>query len=368
MIKWAIRRAGHELPDFLLSNPKVETWLEQEKQPTLKQLEDFSRKLHIPFGYLLLKEPPKEHINFPFFRTAKTQTEEVSLNVYDMIQIVQSRQAWLREYLLEEGFNPLIFVGKFSTKNSVEEVVQDIRQRLDLPNDWAAYYNTCEETLRQLSLKIEDLGIIMNFNGVVGNSTKRKIKVEECRGFVLVDDYAPFMFINNADAKAAQMFTIIHELAHIWIGHSAGFDMKKLIPADDPIEQFCDEVAAEFLVPEQSLREIWKEEKDFQRLNRIFKVSPIVVARRALDLKLINKIKYFDFYNTYIAKLKKIKKNKTGGGDFYATTKKRISVRFASFINNAVQEGKLLYRDAYKLTGLKGNTYDNFIQKTLHQS
>ncbi len=55
------------------------------------------------------------------------------------------------------------------------------------------------------------------------------------------------MFINNSDGKAAQMFTISHELAHIWTGHSAGFDFRELLPANDPVELLCDKVAAEFL-------------------------------------------------------------------------------------------------------------------------
>lgn len=88
------------------------------------------------------------------------------------------------------------------------------------------------------------------FNGVVENNSHRKISVYECRGFVLVDEMAPFMFINNADWKSAQMFSIVHELAHIWTGHSAGFDFRRLQPADDPIEKLCDQIAAEFLVPE----------------------------------------------------------------------------------------------------------------------
>lgn len=94
-------------------------------------------------------------------------------------------------------------------------------------------------------LHIEDKGIITVFNGIVENNTSRPIPVDECRGFVW-DEMAPFMFINNADWKSAQMFTIVHELAHIWTGHSAGFDFRKLQPADDPIEILCDKVAAEF--------------------------------------------------------------------------------------------------------------------------
>lgn len=368
LIEWAIIRDGHEIEEYLDANPRVNQWLTGDKKPTVKQLEDFSRKIHVPFGYLFLEEPPKEELNFPFFRTGKEATDQVSLNVYDIVQQVQKRQDWLSEYLQEEDHEPLEFVGKFSLETPFKEIVNDIRKTLGLQINWAGYHNTWERALEFLTIQIEEIGIVTNFSGIVGNNTRRTIDVNECRGFVLVDDYAPFMFVNSADAKAAQMFTIIHELAHIWIGQSAGFDMQKLLPADDPIELLCDKVAAEFLVPQNYLLSIWQEEKNFQKLNRVFKVSPIVVARRALDLNLISKNDFFGFYNNYINQIKNLRLNSGGGGNFYATAKKRVSLMFASFVNNAVKEQKILYRDAYKLTGLKGDTYANFIKEYLYQA
>jgi Zn-dependent peptidase ImmA (M78 family) len=174
------------------------------------------------------------------------------------------------------------------------------------------------------------------------------------------------MFINAADAKAAQLFTIIHELAHIWLGESAGFDNQNLMPADDPIEKLCDAIAAEFLVPASSLIDIWEDKPNIDYAKRYFKVSPIVIARRALDLGLISRSAFFTFYNGYIESFKQKKENQKGGGDFYATARKRVSVSFASYVNQAVNQNKLLYRDAYKITGLKGDTYQKFVTQHLH--
>lgn len=128
-----------------------------------------------------------------------------------------------------------------------------------MQENWASNLPNWEEAQKYLVQVLEDCGIIVVFNGVVENNTSRKIPVEECRGFVLVDEYAPFMFINNSDFKSAQMFTMVHELAHIWTGHSAGFDFRKLQPAADPIEQLCDKVAAEFLVPVKELDRVWND-------------------------------------------------------------------------------------------------------------
>jgi len=360
MIAWAIARAGYELQVFTEKFPNVQQWLKGEKKPTVKQLEDFSKKVHLPFGYLFLPEPPKEKLPIPFFRTNNSQATSVSLNVYDTILLMQQRQDWLRDYLIDKDFDKLPFVGKFLNKNNVQQIVADIRNTLGLQENWACDFKTWQEAQDHLIKHVEENGIIAVFNGVVENNTSRPIPVDECRGFVLVDEIAPFMFINNADYKSAQMFTIVHELAHIWTGHSAGFDFRKLQPADNPIEILCDKVAAEFLVPEKTFNQVWIENQNIKYASRFFKVSEIVIARRALDTGKISKKQFFEFYEEY-SNREFIKKESQGdGGNFYATTRKRLSITFASHINNAVKSGKLLYRDAYKLTSLKGDTFQTF--------
>lgn len=365
MIVWAISRAGYELQVFTEKFPKVLQWLEGEKKPTVKQLEDFSKKVHLPFGYLFLPEPPKEKLPIPFFRTNNRQATNVSLNVYDTILLMQQRQDWLKDYLIENEFDKLPFVGKFINQYDVQTIVADIRKTLDFKENWASDFKTWQEAQDHLVGHIEDKGIITVFNGVVENNTSRPISVDDCRGFVLVDEIAPFMFINNGDYKSAQMFTIVHELAHIWTGHSAGFDFRKLQPADDPIEVLCDKVAAEFLVPKNTFNEVWEHNASIKYASRFFKVSEIVIARRALDTGKISKKEFFKFYEEY-SNREFIKKESQGdGGNFYATTRKRLSITFASHINNAVKSGKLLHRDAYKLTSLKGDTFQTFFSNHL---
>jgi Zn-dependent peptidase ImmA (M78 family) len=363
ILTWAIARAGYELQAFTDKFPNVQLWLEGEKNPTVKQLEDFSKKVHLPFGYLFLPEPPKERLPIPFFRSNGNQADTVNINVYDTILLMQQRQDWLRNYLKDNDFEQLSFVGKFRNTTNVKAIVADIRNTLNLPENWASKFKTWQEAQDHLVLHIEDKGIIAVFNGVVENNGFRKIPVDECRGFVLVDEIAPFMFINNADWKSAQMFTIVHELAHIWTGHSAGFDFRKLQPADDPIEILCDKVAAEFLVPENSFNEVWSSNPSIRNAALFFKVSEIVIARRALDTGKLTKRQFFAFYEEYSNREFAKKEQKSSGGDFYATTKKRLSLTFASHINTAVKSGNLLYRDAYKLTSLKGDTFQNFFSK-----
>lgn len=363
ILTWAIVRAGHDLRDFIIRFPNVQEWLSGTKLPTLKQLEKFSHIVHLPFGYLFLDQPPQETLSFPFFRTVGNKSQNVSLNVYDTILLLQKRQDWLSEYMAENEFPTLAFVGSATQEKDPRLIVNSIRKTLNLEPLWASGFKNWQIALNFLTSKLEEAGIQIVFNSVVENNNHRSIAVEDCRGFVLVDSYAPFMFVNSADGKAAQMFTIAHELAHIWIGISAGFDMQQLLPANDPIEKLCDQVAAELLVPSDEFNYHWGRTPNIATLSRLFKVSQIVLARRAMDLDKITKGEFFQWYSKYQEVLKGIKEKRAGGGDFYLTQKKRIGVRYMELVDRAVRERKLLYRDAYRLTGLKGDTYQNFIDK-----
>lgn len=363
MLNWAILRAGIR-PDELVSTlPKVSGWLNKTSQPTIKQLEEFANKVHVPFGYLFLPGPPKESLPIPFFRTTGKRSSLISLDLFDTLMSVQRRQDWLVEYLGEQGAEPLPFAERFTAKNSYQTIVKDIRETLDLRTDWVMDLATYEESLSLIAHKIEEIGITVIFNGIVENNTHRALKVDECRGFVLMHKLAPFLFVNAADSKGAQLFTIVHELAHIWLGKSAGFDFEKLLPADDPVELLCDQVAAEFLVPQELFEAEWKRNKNIDAIARRFKVSRLVTARRALDLQKISKREFYLYYNTYTAYEHKKKKDSEGGGNFYATQRKRVGRRFALYVYNAVKENKLSYMEAYRMTGLNGKTYSRFMSE-----
>ncbi|MBM3712525.1 MAG: ImmA/IrrE family metallo-endopeptidase [Actinobacteria bacterium] len=370
ILLWAVERAGSNVDEVSQRIPAFSNWLSGKKKPTIKQLQTFAKKLHLPFGYLFLESPPEEKIPIPFFRTIQSKDAanggKVSLDVYDTILIVQQRQKWLTDYLKDNDYEHLKFVGKFEGGNNIKEIVQDIKKTLDLNTNWANEFSSWARAKDYLTQKIEEAGVVTVFSSIVGNNTHRSIKVEECRGFVLVDDYAPFLFINSADSKSAQMFTLAHELAHIWLGKSAGFDFRYLQPANNPTEILCDKIAAEFLVPQDELNDVLNKEKNIEKIAKIFKVSQIVIARRLLDLNDITRDEFFKFYNEYINRDIQKKEVSEGGGDFYKTQRKRLSTLFLSFVNQAVLENKLLIRDAYQLTDLKGNTYHKFMREYLY--
>jgi len=272
----------------------------------------------------------------------------------------------MREFLLEDGQEPLGFVGEASTQDSAEEVVLSMRKALGLSQEWARQEKNWEDTLRVLRQAIQGTGIMVVINGVVGNNTHRGLDVGEFRGFALVDAIAPLIFVNGKDAKCAQMFTLTHELAHLWIGQGGVSNLDRLQAVGAPVETFCNQVAAEFLVPSQVFRTEWlnvgTRSDPFHHLAQVFKVSPIVVARRAWDMQHISREEFFDFYDQYIQTSLTHRKQPTRG-DFWNTQGVRIGDFFGSAVAQAVWAGRLLYRDAYELTGLHGKTFDNYIAR-----
>lgn len=355
LLLWAIQRAGYEKDQAEKSFPLLSLWMEGMRLPTKKQLEDFAKKFYVPFGYLMLSAPPEESPLIPFFR-GNEGSAAGKLNVLDTIHILSLRQGWLRDYLEENEYEKLPFVGRF---NNVGEdgLVDAIRELLSLDETWAIQQPNPSAAVSFLSSLIEDKGVAVEFNGVVGNSTTRRIEVADCRGFVLVDAYVPFIFVNNNDSKRAQLFTLIHELTHVLIGYGSGYAGVDMDSAGDSKERLCNRVAAEFLVPRIFFDLYWKDQSDIITISKKSKASTIVVARRAYDLGLLSKDYLNDLYQQPFDSDLPPKK-RSSGGDFYRTLDRRLGSVFSTHIGNAVRNGHILYNEAYRLTGLYGKTFN----------
>ena len=368
MLRWARERAGCELGELAGRIPQLPAWERGEKQPTFKQLEAFAKATHTPFGYLFLREPPEEPLPIPDLRTVKDRPPRPSPDLLDTIYAMQRRQDWLREERIEDEADPLEFVGNARLNDEPTAVGQEMRRTVGLDDGWAGEVSTWQEAVSELRRRIEGLGVIAVINGIVGNNTHRKLRVEEFRGFALTDRYAPLIFVNGADAKSAQMFTLAHELAHVWLGTEgegiSGFE--GLFPGDSRIEKFCDQVAAEFLVPARELRDQWRQVRGtpdpFERLARYFKVSPIVAGRRAMDLRLVSRDTFFDFYNSYTRRERQRAKG-GGGGDFYNNQNTRVGAAFAASVIRAAMGGRLTFKEAYDLTGLRGGAFQEYARR-----
>lgn len=361
LLRWARKRAGRSLSDLARAFPKLETWEsgESEQMPTLKQIERFAKAVRVPIGYLFLPEPPMERIPISDLRTiGNVHIGRPSPDLLDTIYICQQRQEWYREFARSNGETPLPFVGSAKLGDSIEEVATKMRNALRFDFEGRRRMSTWTEALRCFMEQAEELGIMVMRSGVVGSNNNRRLDHDEFRGFALSDDLAPLVFINGRDTKAAQMFTLAHELAHIWLGHSALSDIEPASLPTHQVEVWSNKVAAELLLPLGFLRSEYNEgaelEDEVNRLARRFKISTLVVLRRIHDAGKLSREEFEDAYDKELARLialKKKRREEGGGGNFYATEWTRVGKRFARALVTSTLEGQTLYRDAFRLLG-----------------
>jgi Zn-dependent peptidase ImmA (M78 family) len=228
-----------------------------------------------------------------------------------------------------------------------------MRKALGFDLDERRQFPTWTEALRHFISQCDDLGVLVMVSGVVGNNNHRKLDPQEFRGFALSEGLAPLIFLNGSDTKAAQMFTLAHELAHLWLGESALTDAAPASIPTQRIESWCNRVAAELLVPLAVLRQESRAQdavSEVARLARRFKVSSLVVLRRLLDA---GRLSRDDFHGAYEAELGRLQARPKGsGGDFYLTQTARLSRRFSTALVGSTLEGRTLYRDAFRMLGI----------------
>ncbi len=346
---------------------RVFEW-EKSGRISIAQTDNLAKSTYTPLGFLYLTKPPTDQLPIPDFRTRRQSGSLPSPNLLETVESMQRRQSWMRGDLIAGGAEPLDFVGAWRTDSSPLEAARAMRNAFQLADGWAAQEATWTDALRRLRDEAEYAGVLVVLNGVVGNNTHRKLDPGEFQGFALVDEYAPLVFVNGADFRAAQMFTLAHELAHLLVGETGLSRFQDFQPAHHATEQFCSRTAAEFLVPERELRAFWatieKETDHYQAIARRFKVSSLVAARRTLDLDLIDEDAFSSFYREYRDQEWHEKQNsKQGGGDFWKVQKWRVGPRLGSAVARAVRENRLPYREAYNLTGLRRDTFERMLDK-----
>jgi Zn-dependent peptidase ImmA (M78 family) len=374
VLLWARDRARME-PSLVADKTHVKTdrlldWEKGTAHPTFKQAEDLANALHIPFGFLFLPSPPKETLPIPDLRTVENRaTGWLSPDLRDVLADVLRKQDWYREYLADQGAGPLPFIGRFTGKDLVVDIAANITKTLNLTAADRDYAKNWEEFLNLLIERAETASVWVMRSGIVGSNTYRQLDVNEFRGFAICDEIAPAVFINGRDVRVAQAFTLMHELAHLWLGKSgiSDFSITHSSDADqNRIERKCNAVAAEVLVPATLLREHWNRLNPIAdnagSLSTYFRVSKVVVARRAYDLGLITWEAYDVFYKAEVDRWREKSGSKHGGNAYY-TLPVRNGQQFTSAVLRSALEYKLLFRDAGKLLGLSPSKIVRFAQK-----
>jgi Zn-dependent peptidase ImmA (M78 family) len=310
----------------------------------------------VPVGFLFLPAPPNEPLPIPDFRTvASREVRRPSPDLLEVIYASQQRQDWFREHARLSGHDALAFVGSATLQSNIEQTAAEIRRVLGFDLDSRARCPTWTDALRAMVSQADVIGVLVMTSGIVASNTHRRLDTEEFRGFALVDAFAPLIFINGADSKSAQMFTLAHELAHVWLGQTALSDTTVASRQQNTTESWCNRVAAELLAPLDAVRAELRSGEllatTLQRLGRRFKVSSLVVLQRLRDAQHLTGPAFDRAYREETARLANLPK-RDGGGDFYVNTTARYSRRFARALVESTLEGRTLYRDALRMLGI----------------
>lgn len=384
IIKWALEWNNLTPDDLQSSFPKINAWLSGDKEPSFKELEKFARKTHTIVPFFFTNSVPDVRLQIADFRTTadKSKPNVPSPELFDTIDEMLARQAWLSDFFQAEGRDPLPFVGILNDNKScasINETVDRLRSILNLPPDWASQNTSgVDAAVRKLRGAVEGAGISLAVSGYAKEATKRTLDVTEFRGFILSDTYAPVIFVNGRDAKSAQLFTIIHEMVHLLRAQTGVVDYEGDTALENNLkighdEKFCNRVAAEFLAPTDRLIEIWEEHSDKQKALeeacRRFKVSYVVCLRRARETNLISVESFWSLYHTYQDEQqtrmseRATETHPASKGNYYATKGASLGNVMTEAIFTAVKKGELLYSEAYRLTGMKGKTFSQYYQR-----
>ncbi len=374
LLIWARQRVGLDqasIASKIRVEPDViQRWERGESAPTFHQLEKLANVLRIPYGYLFLSRPPQAVATLPDFRRLpQHQLGHFSPELETVLNDAKRKQAWLREWRKEESFSPLPFVGRFSPSDSPERIAEDIRRGLNLPSPTAERLKSWQEHLNRLVEHAESTGIVVLRNGVALFNTQRPLSVEEFRGFNLPDPYAPLIFINAKDSLSGQIFTLAHELAHLWIGQGGVSNPLSSLVDASGIERACNRIAAELLVPSPLFSKKWNRRpsdptailEHAQSLAEDFKVSVLVILLRAYEQEYLDETAFRLAYQQ-AQNLSEIKTSK-GRAAFSKTWQARNSRVFVNEVFAALQQGQILHLEAAQLLNTNLTTLEKFFKR-----
>ena len=350
VLAWALQRADRSYEETVKKFPKLGDWMSGDALPSLRELEKFASFTHVSLGALIMPEPPDEALPIADMRTRGSKViERPSGNLLDTIDRYQQFQDWYHDYAREQGAQKLPFLGSVSTQDNPHMVAHRVRELLLLDQITAT---TPEQWRRDIVKALEDVGVLVMMSGIVGNNTHRPLSTDEFRGFSLYDDIAPLIFVNVADEPyCAQNFTLLHEFAHLLLGHSALSGGDRALGGTGE-EAWCNRVAACVLLPDEALKAFGEATtvQDYRAAARRFGVSAEVALHRLYGVGRIGE-------KQYAALLEKVRadysgdKRSSGGGNYYNTLTARLGRSFATAIVTSTLEGRTGFTESFRMIG-----------------
>ncbi len=352
-----------------VSIDKFKDWETGEDYPTIRQAQTLAKAYRRPFALFFLPDVPKDFQPLQDFR--KIGSKELSTSSIFIIREIQQKQAWISEVNEDNNENIVPFIGKFTIKDNPVLVAKDILATLNIN---PLNYKSNNPIIEWID-KAESNGIFISRTSFI--HSRLKLDSNEIQGFAIADDFAPFVFINSDDWNAPQLFTLVHELSHLWIAETGiSNDVEPSIKkAGDynPIELFCNEVAANALMPMEFIDSL--DSKAFNNAKEVFEnakiigVSSFALLVRALNLNIISLSAYKQLkhiadieYNEFLKreeakKIKQKEKEKRGGPNYFLLQLNRNSRLFTQTVLDAFRGGVIEPSMASNLLNVQVNKF-----------
>jgi Zn-dependent peptidase ImmA (M78 family)/transcriptional regulator with XRE-family HTH domain len=373
VFKWARESARMAAETAALKvNVPTERLLEWEagkSQPTIKQAQTLAKAYKRPFALFFLPDIPRDFQPLQDFR--RSDSKSLSTGSVFIIREIQQKQAWISQTNRENSEPKFPFVGRFTMKDNPAEAAQDILNTLAISPGQYPGGNAVKEWID----KAEAKGIFISRTSFINSHLT--LDSDELQGFAIADPYAPFVFVNSEDWNAPQLFTLVHELAHIWIAATGiSADIEPNFQKADrlhPVELFCNEIAANALIPSRSLTSlgsnIYQSASQVFNVARTFGVSSFALLVRALNLNLISIDQYkalkkaadaeFKVFLIKEEEKKARQKLSAGGPSYYLLQIQKNSRLFTQTVLDAFRGGSLEPTQASSLLNVKINHFHN---------
>lgn len=369
VLLWA-RDVGLSHDEPLVSFPKFDAWVTGEAKPTLNELTQFAKRAGVPFGYMFLAEPPSWSLPIQDFREGYSgNMGQPSSDLMAVLNQSLSRQDWYRDYAERNDLPEVAIVGIAEDWDSTKTAA-DIRAVLGFELNQRR--GTWGDTRKQLLRAFEDQGGLTIATSMVGNNNKRLLDPVEFRGFALPDRRAPLVFVNTNQTLNGQIFTLVHELAHIWRGKAGIGNEEPRTEAQNVIEKWCNDVATKVLVPQGDLATRWKTVRNqplpdaLDSLAATYRCGTLVILQA---LRRYGVEKFTDFERNYRQEEERVKRLaervlRKAGGDHYNNQPFRVGERLSVAIIGDTLEGRTTYAEGMKLMSMRSAmTFDEYARR-----
>ncbi len=385
----SLAQAAHQF-DFIHTSAKetakqrLQAFEQGERKPTRNQLLKFASRYRRPVLVFYLQEPPKKGRRGEDFRRATNKMSQRDNALLDaLIRETKVRQELVKSLLEDEDVPNLSFVGSANLKQGAKTVAESIATTLEFDYQQSSTrHGNADDLFTTLRTKAESCGIFISLVGDMG-SYHSAFRTDLFRGFVLSDQVAPFVVINDQDARPARSFTLVHELAHIWLDRSgiSGQPSPDTPQSQyDRIEQFCNDVAGELLLPSSALRtqstESFARDVDdatavIREFAKQWRVSESMVAYRLHRANLVETKVYRNLIASYSARWRRHKQEQReknndrnpGGPDPHVTKRSKLGNELVDVVYRNVREDTLTDTKAAMILGIKPGSVEPFLRK-----